>query len=108
MTNFVNLTPHNINLNDGTVFPKSGTVAGVGEQNGEFVDGIRQDSLSGITGLPDPVEGTIFIVSMPTLMGLRAMGSERKDVVTPITRGEGVVKHPKEGFIISVPGLRTF
>lgn len=108
MANCVNLTPHDITLNDGTVFPKSGTVAGVGEQNGEFVNGIRQDSLTEITGLPEPQEGTVYIVSMPTLMGLRAMGSERTDVVTPITRGEGVVKHPEKGFIVSVPGLRTF
>lgn len=105
---FINLTPHNITFNDGTVIPKSGAVAGIKEEPGEKINNIRQDKLAGIENLPDPKEGYCYIVSMPTLVALRALGDDRNDVVTPITRGEGVKKHPEKGFIVSVPGLRTF
>lgn len=105
--NFINLTPHDITLNSGEVYKKSGTVAGVSEINGGFVDGVRQDKLGEVT-LPEEKAGTTYIVSMPTLMGYRALGGNRSDLVTPITRGEGVVKHPDKGFIISVPAFRTF
>ena len=106
--NYINLTPHDIVLNDGTVYVKTGTVAGVAETHGAVVDGIRHDQLAGVENLPPPKGGATYIVSMPTLMGMRACGSTRSDVVTPITRGPGVRKHPEKGFIISVPGLRTF
>ena len=105
--NYINLTPHDINLNNGTKIPKDGKIAGLKEENGDWEGLIRKDKLTDVENLPSPVENTIYIVSMPTLLGLRAGGDNRQDVVCPITRGEGVQKNEK-GWIISVPGFRIF
>lgn len=104
---FINLTPHNITLNDNTVIEKSGIIANIHEDVGEMEGLIRIDSLSSVEGIPQPENGKIYIVSMPTLLALRASGDNRQDVVCPITRGEGVVKD-QDGRIFSVPGFRTF
>jgi len=107
---YINLTPHDINIvtaeGKKVNFPKSGKVAGIKEVNGVFNGLVRSDNLSDVQGLPKPQKGVIYIVSMPTLLAVRASGDGRKDLVCPITRGAGVVK--KNGQIISVPGLRTF
>lgn len=105
---YINLMPHDIRFNDGTKVEKSGKVAGVREKTGEFIGDVRQDKLGEVENLPAPLEGYMYIVSMPTLLALRASGDSRTDVVCPITRGEGVKRHPDTGVIVSVPGLRTF
>ena len=104
---FVNLTPHELKLNNGTTVPKSGKIAGIKEKNGEWIGLVRSDELLEIENLPSSKEGVIYVVSMPTLLGLRASGNDRQDVVCPITRGEGVIKN-KKGYIVSVPGFRVF
>ena len=108
---FINLTPHIINIKrEGfeKSYKPSGIVAGIKELKGEFnVDMIREDELTTIENLPTKKELTYYVVSMPTLLAMRSMGDNRKDVVTPISRGEGVVKDEK-GRIFSVPGFRTF
>lgn len=106
--NYVNLTPHDINLNDGTKIEKSGKIAGIQEETGGFVDGIRQDKLGGVENIPAAQKDTKYIVSMPTLLALRASGDNRTDVVCLITRGKDVKRHPEKGNVISVPGFRTF
>ena len=68
----INLTPHNINIVDdkGTplrVFEPSGTVARVNERRMSrgFLDDIRlyAKSYGEVENLPDPIPGTVFIVS---------------------------------------------
>lgn len=82
---FVNLTPHALNIHTGngvvTLAP-SGTVARVATVNEEVDDvgGIPtvRTSFGEVTGLPEPVEGTVFIVS-----GMVASAAPRGDVMSP-------------------------
>lgn len=103
---YVNLTPHDINL-PSRVIKKSGIIAQIKEIRGHIEKGLRTDNLSEVTGIPPAKKDTVYIISMPTLLALRAGGENRSDVYCPITRGEGVIKNEK-GHIIQVPGLRTF
>lgn len=89
---FINLTPHAVNViaEDGTqilALPPSGTVARLEESAIPASDycGINHTvvKLGSVTGLPEPAEGVIYIASMPLLMGMRAAGIERPDVVYP-------------------------
>lgn len=89
--NFVNLTPHVVNVvdNDGntvlSVVP-SGTVARVNAQttvvsNIGGVDVVRT-TFGDVDGLPVPQDDTVYIVS--TLV-LQALNGTRTDVVAPDT-----------------------
>lgn len=102
----INLTPHDINLNDGTMFPASGDVARV-EARLEMVRD-RDTALpeftqtfGEVTGLPEAQPDTIYIVSA---MVLSALGGSRRDVRAPATGHPDTVRTEK-GHIISVPGL---
>lgn len=90
MKRIINLTPHPINMKtvDGenvTIEP-SGMVARVSETRVECqpingtvpVTYITYDS--GISGLPEPEEGTIYVVSS---LVLQVVGSRRADVFAP-------------------------
>lgn len=90
--NFVNLTPHTINLIDifdnsrvHKSIPSSGTVARVLVTYTpiKYIDGIviQQSSYSDVVDLPDPQEGTIFIVSNIVLQAIVNTG--RTDVFAP-------------------------
>lgn len=89
MTNFVNLTPHTINIvtDDETLaIPASGTVARVAAQQVQL-SSIGNIPVMGIAygnaeGLPAPADDTIYIVS-----GLvrSALANFRPDVVAPNT-----------------------
>lgn len=83
----VNLTPHDVNVvvgDDVLTLPKSGTVARVastsvhvGNLNG--VVPLFATTFGDVTGLPDPVPGTVFLVS-----GLvKAAVPGRADVLAP-------------------------
>ena len=97
---FVNLTPHAISLNCGTTFPPSGIVARVSTRHTPFDgDGIAELSFGEVADLPDPEEGTIYIVS-----GLVASAAKRADVVSPATGHPDTVRNEK-GHIVSVPGF---
>ena len=90
MTNFVNLTPHTINViqEDGSVLdiPASGTIARVAVQQTQVtaIDGmpVMATTYGDAEGLPAPADNTIYIVS-----GLlrSALGHLRPDVVAPNT-----------------------
>lgn len=97
--NFVNLTPHAIILNDGTVFQPSGNVARVSATFTDFENGICRQQFGDVTGLPDPQEGTTFIVSALVLAA-----TDRDDVVAPATGHPQCVRNDK-GQIMSVPGF---
>ncbi len=83
---FVNLTPHAIHLvheNSETTIQPSGMVARCVETTTplETIDGIDlvYCQYGDVEGLPDPLEGTIFIVSMLVRQRL----TNRKDIASP-------------------------
>lgn len=86
--NFVNLTPHVINvLSDGEEvmnLPPSGDVARVAAEKRKVdsIDGVPvfQTTFGSIEGLPAPQDGTIYVVSL-----LVASAAKRPDVLSPGT-----------------------
>ena len=97
-TKLINLTPHDVNLvgDDGltVTIPAEDTPARASEQyteTGEHEGGHPRVKLSygDVTGLPDPVQGTVYIVSNIVAVAL----PDRTDLVWPagIVRGEGGV-----------------
>lgn len=98
---FINLTPHDIVMNNGTTFRSKG-VARVNDEFTEFDnDGICCVKHGEIQDLPKPKKGVTFIVSAIVLTAAKKIG--RKDVVAPAT-GHPLCKR-ENGFIISVPGF---
>lgn len=98
--NIVNLTPHTINIINGdqnVAIPPSGAIARVSsstEQVGEVeVTGmsipVTVSKFGDVVGLPEPTEGTIFVVS-----GMVAGQVSREDVFSPgeqVRNSDGVV-----------------
>lgn len=89
----VNLTPHPVvfkrdGMNDLTI-ESSGSVRAeeeFSEEPTETVDGIPLYDLSytgKIIGLPDPVPGRVYIVSMIAAQAMLALGIHRNDIVSP-------------------------
>jgi len=100
MAQFVNLTPHAINLNDGRVFPPSGVVARVSSTHTPFDEnGVASLTFGEVQGLPEPQDGVLLIVS-----ALVASAAKRPDVVSPASGHPEVVRNEK-GHIVSVPGF---
>ncbi len=103
---YVNLTPHAIVLNDGTIYPPSGSIARV---EASFVElptlaaqGIPaqyKQILGSPIGLPKAKKGVVYIVSAMVLAATR-----RKDVVAPAT-GHPDCRRNEKGQIVSVPGF---
>lgn len=100
MKNFVNFTPHTVALNDGRTFTSVG-VARVSNSFTDIKDDVCDVTYGDITGLPAPVDGTIYIVSAMVLSAAKAAG--RTDCVAPATGHPACVR--KDGFIVSVPGF---
>lgn len=106
---FVNLTPHALWVkkeDDTVVIPPSGQVARVGVVT-ETLPSVGRFSISKqvfgeVEGLPEPTEGTYFIVS--ALVGGQVKG--RCDVFGPDT-GQSAIRNDK-GHIIAVRGLVQF
>lgn len=102
MTDFVNLTPHAIALNNGTQFPS----VGVARVSNTFTDfdsnGVCDVNFGNIVNLPAPKDGTLYIVSAIVLSAAKAAG--RTDCVAPATGHPACVRNDK-GFIVSVPGF---
>ena len=113
---FVNLTPHEINFQspitrDFRSFPASGQVARVNEGTiaAEGVDGIpcQTTVFLGFQDLPDPQEGTVFIVSRPVMDAWKhgAAGgawAHRLDLIAPGTGPNDGVLRDAKGQIIAV------
>ena len=97
----INLTPHTITLNNGTEHPPSGKVARVANKFSNFCCGISSVFYGEIENLPEPEEGTIYIVSALVLAAAKEKG--RTDVVAPATGYPDCVR--ENGFIVSVPGF---
>jgi len=111
----INLTPHDIVIyhEDGEtvklVVKPSGKVARVtvkrkkiGEINGIPV---YRNEFSEVEGLPFPKRGVIYIVSILVQQALKLRGIKRKDVVSPDTSPEGVVRD-KNGKIVGTKGFQ--
>ena len=104
-TKFINLTPHDIKLNDGTIYPATGKIARVENTFSNFCCGISKVFYGEIENLPEPEDGVYYIVSA---MVLAANNSQRRcrrrgDLVSPAT-GHPECKR-ENGFIVSVPGF---
>lgn len=98
---FVNLTPHDVLLNNGTVYEKSGTVARISSTYTDFDEnGICHVKFGKITGLPESQDGVIYIVS-----GMVASAAKnRMDIVSPATGHKDCIRN-EQGQIVSVPGF---
>lgn len=98
-TTLYNYTPHSITLNCGEKYDSVG-VARVSNTFSNVDDnGICSVSYGDITGLPEPKDGCIYIVSALVLAAAKAAG--RTDCVAPATGHPDCLR--KDGFIISVP-----
>ena len=100
MPNFINFTPHTITLNDGRTYSSMG-VARVSNSFTSFAGDVCDVTYGDITGLPDPVNDTYYIVSAMVLSAAKAAG--RTDCVAPATGHPDCIR--KDGFIVSVPGF---
>lgn len=99
---FINLTPHDIVLNDGTVYPPSGTIARVQMSFSEFnSDGICEAVFGEIQGLPEPKGDIMYIASGLICSALKGV---REDLVSPAT-GHSLCIRNEKGQIVSVPGF---
>ena len=100
---FVNLTPHQIDeQTTGLSIPPSG-IARINMRSRiiDTVDGVplfHSCYVGNLEGLPEPVEGTIYIVSA---LALNAVPAERTDVVAP-----GDVVRDDKGRVIGCKGFR--
>lgn len=112
----VNLTPHDIKVyfEDGetvkAVIKPSGEVARVtvvrkkiGEVNGIPV---YRNVFGKVEGLPKPKKGVYYIVSTLVQQAVRSRGSKRKDLLSPDTTPESVVRD-KDGRVIGVKALQV-
>ena len=99
MKQFINLTPHTINMNDGAAYAASGVVARVANAHTPFDEnGVASIEWGEVTGLPAPQDGVLYIVS-----ALVAQAAKRPDVVSPASGHPDVVRN--NGQIVSVPGF---
>ena len=98
--NVINLTPHDVRVydNDGNVvimtYPSAGvararqTDVHVGDLNGIPV---VKTEFGEVVGLPEPVEGTVFIVSLITANAAKAYGRTTDDLLVtskPVRDGQ--------------------
>lgn len=104
---FVNLTQHDLTIvlenGDGLVLPASGEVARVtfSTQQVDEIAGIpifKTIYKPEVTGLPEPQDGTIFIVS-----SLAAQTAKRRDVLAPTK-----LIRDNDGQVIAAGGFATF
>ena len=101
----VNLTPHAINLNNGSEIPPSGMVARVSSKHSCFdEDGVCERTWGDVINLPKPIAGTFYIVSCLVLSAAKVSDPERVDLVAPATDHPDC-RRTKLGHIVSVPGF---
>lgn len=107
----VNCTPHQINIEGLGELRPSGILPRVSTHSHEGypVNGVRVRHTSyntdTVTGLPDPVDGLVFIVSGMVRDALSALPTllQRPDVYAPDTGADAV--RNEQGHIVAVRGL---
>lgn len=110
----VNLTPHPVTLRVGdkdVTMPPSGQVARVAAREdvvGDLeVEGLRVPvvfrTLGEVEGLPEPEDGTAYLVSALVLEALAKAGTPRADVFAPDTGASAV--RDAQGRIVAVTRL---
>ncbi|MFI1204809.1 hypothetical protein ACH4VR_36175 [Streptomyces sp. NPDC020883] len=108
----VNLTPHSLNVYDKTGERLIETLPGQGNvrtlESKEIPTGDVEGLPTGdfhfekeVIGLPEPAEGTVYVVSLVAALGLMAAGIARDDVYVP----GGLVRDEKGG-IVGCKGIR--
>lgn len=112
---FINLTPHALTLRspsgEDTIIPPSGTIArvattpGVREDRGLPVPVQTPDVVGDVTGLPEPVPGTLYLVS--GFVGGALKGSGRVDVLVPGTGPRDEAVRNEKGHIVAVTCLKA-
>ena len=110
--NIKNLTPHPItlrNANEDTADPPEGTVARVNATPGTLqdIEGLpvpvaSTDSFGAVEGIPEPEQGTFFIVS--AMVGAHV---QRADVLTPGTGPKDNPIRNEKGHIVAVTRLKA-
>lgn len=98
-TTFYNYTPHTIVLNNGTKYDSVGVARVSNTFSAVDDNGICSVCYGDITGLPEPKDGSTYIVSALVLAAAKAAG--RTDCVAPATGHPDCLR--KDGFIVSVP-----
>lgn len=107
----INLTPHRLNFytpQGVTAVEVSGTLARVSsssQKTGEVAGvPIYSTAFAEVQGLPEPQEGTFYVVSTLILTALKAAGLSRPDLVAPGTGpNDGAVR--AEGKVVGVTRL---
>lgn len=110
MNKLVNLTPHNIvvfneKTEEEVTIQPSGIVARVSTKNVPYDEvygygiTIYRQEFGEIEGLPEPEDGTVYIVS--TIVRQAAKEQGRQDVISPDTSPNGVIRNEK-GEIVAV------
>lgn len=107
MATFINLTPHALTVIDTSgvehVFEPSGQLARVSSSQVHLPEiggfAVAQTQWGAVTGVPDPEDGVVYIVSALVL----AHCADRPDVVGPDT-GPTAVRNEK-GHIVAVRGF---
>jgi len=90
---YVNLTPHVLNMVDVGDIEPSGLVARI-EEIRTVEDGATTISLGGVSGLPAPLPGIVFVVARPLAVAMALAGQSRPDVVVVdrlVRNDEGVI-----------------
>jgi len=123
MIKLVNLTPHELNIYDDsdgklilsippppkdTPIPRvsiKSEVVGTIEVNGTKIP-IRRIMYGNVENLPQPEEGTIYVVSTFVTLALKEKGIVRRDLLSPDTNPDSVIRD-KDGRILGVKYLQT-
>lgn len=100
MTTFKNFTPHAVALNNGTVFHSDGIARVSASFSAPDTNNICSQVFGDVTGLPEPQNGVIFIVSSLVLSAAKEAG--RTDCVAPATGHPDTIRNAA-GHIVSVP-----
>jgi hypothetical protein len=97
---YINCTPHTINLNDGRSFEPSGDIARVSSSHTAIVDDVCSVRYGNVDGLPPIKKGVRVIVSAMVLGAC-----SRSDLVAPATSHPECIRNEK-GLLVSVPCFR--
>ena len=100
----INLTAHTLNeVTTGRKIAPSGVVVRVDQENTRTAEWanipIYSTKFGDLSGLPEPRENTLYVVSS---MALNAVPAHRTDVVSP-----GFLKRDEKGNAIGCVGFRT-